>query len=125
MRKKLYRDPKHSILGGVASGIAKYFNKDLTLIRLIWGLSTLMFRSLPELVFIPIIIYWLMWIFVPLEKIDTTENLSKLQKAIHSKPGRILAPILFVVIVAATILLYAVIIATSMSLLSWLSHILP
>lgn len=30
MRKKLYRDPKHSILGGVASGLAKYLNKDIT-----------------------------------------------------------------------------------------------
>ena len=120
--KKLYRDPKNSILGGVVSGITKYFNKDLTLIRLLFGFPILMFNSLPELIFIQIIIYWLMWIFVPLEKIDTTENLSKIQKAIHSKPGRILAPILFVVIVAATILLYAVILATLMSLLSWLSH---
>ena len=30
--KKLYRDPRNSILGGVASGIAKYFNKDLPLL---------------------------------------------------------------------------------------------
>ena len=120
--KKLYRDPRNSILGGVASGIAKYFNKDLNLIRLLFGFPILMFKSLPELIFIPIIIYWLMWIFVPLEKIDTTENLSKIQKAIHSKLGRILAPILFLFLVAATILLCAVLFATFMSLISWLSH---
>ena len=34
--KKLYRSRKQQMLAGVCAGIAKYFDVDVTLVRLIW-----------------------------------------------------------------------------------------
>lgn len=34
--KRLYRDPKHGVIGGVCSGLAGYFNVDVVVIRLIF-----------------------------------------------------------------------------------------
>ncbi len=34
--KKLYRDPDNRVLGGVSSGLSKYFNTDITVIRIIF-----------------------------------------------------------------------------------------
>ncbi len=56
--KKLYRSTKDRMLGGVAGGVAEYFNVDPTLIRLafvamvLWGGSGLL-------------LYIIMWIVVP------------------------------------------------------------
>jgi len=41
MKKKLYRDTKNEMLAGVCAGIAKYFDIDPTVIRLIWVVITL------------------------------------------------------------------------------------
>lgn len=41
MEKKLYRSRKDKKLTGVCGGIAKYFNIDPTVVRLIWSLATL------------------------------------------------------------------------------------
>ncbi len=38
--KKLYRDKKNMMLCGVCAGVAKYFDLDPTLIRLLWVLIT-------------------------------------------------------------------------------------
>lgn len=58
MRKQLYRSKKNRILGGVASGIADYFDIDPVIIRIVfvimafaWGLS--------------IAIYIVLWIITP------------------------------------------------------------
>lgn len=40
MKKKLYRDTKNEMLAGVCAGIAKYFDIDPTVIRLIWVVIT-------------------------------------------------------------------------------------
>jgi len=61
MKKKLKRDPNDKIIGGVCSGIAKYFEIDSVLVRLGLVLSTLMWGIGP-------IIYLLMWIIIPLEE---------------------------------------------------------
>ena len=42
MGKKLYRSKTDSKLCGVCGGIAKYFNLDPTIIRLIWTLAVLL-----------------------------------------------------------------------------------
>ena len=39
--KKLYKDKKHAMLSGVCAGVAKYFDMDPTIIRLIWVFVTL------------------------------------------------------------------------------------
>lgn len=36
MQKKLYRNSENSVLGGVAAGLAEYFNVDVTLVRLLF-----------------------------------------------------------------------------------------
>jgi len=58
VRKRLYRDPDNSVLGGVAAGVAAYFGIDIVLTRilfivfaLIWGTS--------------IVIYIILWIAMP------------------------------------------------------------
>jgi phage shock protein PspC (stress-responsive transcriptional regulator) len=35
-QKKLYKDPHDKMIAGVASGVAKYFDIDTTLVRVIW-----------------------------------------------------------------------------------------
>ena len=41
MEKKLYRVPEGKMLAGVCTGLAAYFQIDVTLIRLIWALVVL------------------------------------------------------------------------------------
>jgi phage shock protein PspC (stress-responsive transcriptional regulator) len=56
-RSKLYRDGKDKMIGGVASGLANYFNIDTVLVRLIF--IVLLFSS------IGFFLYIILWIFVP------------------------------------------------------------
>lgn len=42
IKKKLYRNPKDKKLAGVCSGLAEYFEIDVTLIRIIWILFVLL-----------------------------------------------------------------------------------
>ena len=39
MNKKLYRDEYHKMLGGVCSGLAEYFDMDVTIVRLLFALT--------------------------------------------------------------------------------------
>jgi phage shock protein PspC (stress-responsive transcriptional regulator) len=39
MNKKLYRDEYHRVLGGVCSGLAEYFEMDVTIIRLLFAFT--------------------------------------------------------------------------------------
>ena len=41
MAKKLYKDKSNPMISGVCSGIAKYFNIDPTIVRLIWAFAIL------------------------------------------------------------------------------------
>ncbi len=55
--RRLTRPKKGRILGGVALGIANYFNLDVTLVRIIWILL-LIPGGLPG--FIPYVICWVL-----------------------------------------------------------------
>lgn len=59
VKQRLYRDPDHKMLGGVAAGLAAYFDWDVTLIRIL----------MVFLVFIPytpvILAYLIAWIVIP------------------------------------------------------------
>lgn len=59
LKKKLFRDPKNMMLGGVCSGLAWYFNIDPTIVRLLCVL--LAFLSLTTFG----IAYIILWIIVP------------------------------------------------------------
>jgi phage shock protein PspC (stress-responsive transcriptional regulator) len=65
--KKLYRDTDNSYVGGVSSGVAHYFGIDALWVRLIWIL--LIFGAGTG-----VLLYILLWIFVP-EATTTSEKL--------------------------------------------------
>ena len=57
--KRLYRAPvSESMIGGVAAGIANYFDTDPTLIRLLWVLLSLGYGF-------GILAYIVAWIIIP------------------------------------------------------------
>jgi phage shock protein C len=58
MHKKLYRSTREKMLGGVAGGVAEYFDVDPTIIRLVFVLSVFAGGA-------GIIAYIIMWIIVP------------------------------------------------------------
>ena len=45
MEKRICRSKTQKMLGGVCGGIGEYFNIDPTIIRLIWGFSTLIWGA--------------------------------------------------------------------------------
>ena len=63
---KLFRDQDDAIMGGVLSGLAKYFNVDPIIARLIFiVLFCLLFPSIPL-----VVVYVLFWLFLPEAKND-------------------------------------------------------
>jgi len=65
--KKMYRDGKDKILGGVSSGLGHYFGIDTAWVRIIWILITLLFGT-------GILVYIVLWIILP-EANSTAEEL--------------------------------------------------
>lgn len=59
--KKLFRDPDDKTLAGVCSGLAKYFNADVTAIRVLFIILLIFGGS-------GFVIYLVFWIFTPLAK---------------------------------------------------------
>lgn len=55
--KKMYRDPDHKVLGGVAAGIAAFFNGDLALIRFLFVIMAFLGFG--------IVLYIVLWIVLP------------------------------------------------------------
>lgn len=60
MTNKLYRSQSSKMLGGVCAGLAKYLNVDVTIVRLFFVVLTLLGGFGP-------LVYFIMWIVVPLE----------------------------------------------------------
>lgn len=54
--KKYVRDMTNNIIGGVCSGFAKYFDEDVTIVRVLWCLITLL---VPPLGFLVYILFWI------------------------------------------------------------------
>lgn len=57
-KNRLYRDTDEKILGGVCAGLSEYFKIDVTLIRVIVGVSAFLYGS-------GALIYILLWILLP------------------------------------------------------------
>jgi len=55
MNKKLYRDEYHKVFGGVCSGLADYFEMDVTVVRLLFAFTFFIMG----VGFIPYIILWI------------------------------------------------------------------
>lgn len=70
MDKRLFRNEHDKVLAGVSSGIAEYMEVDVTIIRLLFVLSTIF------LVGTGVLVYIVMWIVVPVNN-DPTLRFSK------------------------------------------------
>jgi len=58
MNKKLYRDEYHRVLGGVCSGLAEYFEMDVTIVRLLFAFTVIIMG-------VGVIPYIVLWIVLP------------------------------------------------------------
>ena len=67
-KRRLYRDPEQSILGGVCSGLAVYFNMDLAILRILVVLAFFLTSGGVLLV------YLILWIAVP-KAVNTSQRL--------------------------------------------------
>jgi len=70
MDKRLFRNEHEKVIAGVSSGIAEYMEVDVTIIRLLFVLSTIF------LVGTGILVYIIMWIVVPVNN-DPAKRFSK------------------------------------------------
>jgi phage shock protein PspC (stress-responsive transcriptional regulator) len=59
MNRRLYRSRRDSILGGVAGGVADYFEMDPSIVRIAWAVLALVTGG------IFLVLYIVMWIVVP------------------------------------------------------------
>jgi phage shock protein PspC (stress-responsive transcriptional regulator) len=59
MNRRLYRSRRDSILGGVAAGVADYFDMDPSIVRIAWAILALVTGG------IFLVLYIVMWIVVP------------------------------------------------------------
>lgn len=70
IKKRLYRDPSQSILGGIFGGLGHYFRIDPVALRVIYIALFFLIASLsPKFGFFLIVLYLIMWIIMP--KADT------------------------------------------------------
>jgi phage shock protein C len=58
--KRLYRSSRDVMLGGVAAGLAEYFNIDPTIVRLLFVLLAFVTVGFPA-----VLVYLILWAIVP------------------------------------------------------------
>ena len=56
--KRLYRSRKNQVIGGVAAGVAEYFDIDPTIVRIAWALLAIAWGT-------GILIYLICWLVIP------------------------------------------------------------
>lgn len=70
MKKKLYRSKEDVMIGGVCGGIAKYFELDSTLVRLLWVAFSLMGGS-------GVMAYFIAWMVMSPKPNDTVDQIGE------------------------------------------------
>jgi phage shock protein C len=65
--KRLHRSKRDVMLGGVAAGIAEYFNLDPTIVRLVFVLLAIASAGPPM-----VLIYIILWVIIPQSSSDVT-----------------------------------------------------
>ncbi|MFZ6034224.1 MAG: PspC domain-containing protein [Melioribacter sp.] len=70
MRKQLYRSRKHRIFGGVAGGMADYFDLDPVLMRVIFVIVALISG-------LGFLLYIILWIVIPEEPFEMAYNINE------------------------------------------------
>lgn len=58
MDKKLYRDERHKVIGGVCAGLTEYFSIDVSIIRLVFVLALILHGT-------GVLLYVILWIVLP------------------------------------------------------------
>jgi len=86
--KKLYRDTKRYIFGGVAAGLGHYFNIDVLWVRLLFILGFLGLFPFHPTSAIILITYIVMWIFLPANP-DLKED-EKIKKLYRSQENKVI-----------------------------------
>jgi phage shock protein C len=61
--RRLRRSPDQRMLGGVIGGLAEYFERDVTLLRVLYVLI-----SVASVAFPGIFVYLILWVIVPLRR---------------------------------------------------------
>ena len=69
MNKRLYRSRTKRTLSGVCGGLEDYFDIDVTIIRLVWGLITIMSGFFPGIVAYVIAVF-----IIPEEPVGYQQN---------------------------------------------------
>lgn len=57
--KRLYRSRKNQVIGGVAAGVAEYFDIDPTIVRIAWALLGMAWGT-------GVLVYLICWLVIPL-----------------------------------------------------------
>lgn len=70
------RDMARKKLFGVCSGFARYFAKDVTLIRIVWMGCAILPPFFPG-----VVAYGICWVLMPMDEIDPTDNGSPNEQA--------------------------------------------
>ena len=63
MKKKFYRVQENKILCGVCTGVAEYFDIDVTIVRILWAMAVLLGGS-------GILLYIVIALIAPMKPID-------------------------------------------------------
>jgi len=62
---RMYRSREHRMIAGVVGGIAEYFDKDPTLLRMLYVLVSILSVAFPGL-----LVYIVLWIIIPEQPLD-------------------------------------------------------
>ena len=98
--RRLQRIPANAALGGVAAGVADYFQTDITLVRVIFIVLGFFTKGLPF-----VLIYIILWIALPKASSDyfyvqpnSNSNPSEIMSSSNSKNPNMLGGIILVVL---------------------------
>jgi len=80
MRDRLYRSRRVRVLGGVAGGLAKYFNLDPILVRVLFVIITILHGF-------GILLYIILWIVVPEEPFEIAYPSSSESHGTNAEPN--------------------------------------
>lgn len=80
---RLYRHPKHKVLGGVFGGLGAYFSWDPVVFRILYGLFLIIFLFAESNIIFPalLLLYLVLWVAMPL-----AQNNDELQQLYGGKP---------------------------------------
>jgi phage shock protein PspC (stress-responsive transcriptional regulator) len=81
MPKRLYRVPSQGRIAGVCAGIAEYLDADVTLIRLLW----IVLSVVPGGIIGGVIAYLAAWLIMPTESAHAHAETRRLTRSLHDR----------------------------------------